>query len=72
MKMVTCINTCPLLTLQGRLGDVYDRKMFLILSYLMPAVGYVIIGSTSSFTLIILSRFINGERGTRRGMIIMY
>uniref|UniRef100_A0A1X7SN32 Major facilitator superfamily (MFS) profile domain-containing protein n=1 Tax=Amphimedon queenslandica TaxID=400682 RepID=A0A1X7SN32_AMPQE len=44
----------------GRLGDVYGRKKFMFLSYLMPGLSYLILGTTSSVHLLIVSRILNG------------
>ena len=52
---------------QGRLSDTFGRKPLLLLSYLIPALGYLGMGYSQTIFFLILSRIPVGEtgRGTR-------
>lgn len=67
MNYITSIslNTLVLLIVsfraQGKLSDTWGRKQLLVLAYVGPFFGYVIIGLTNSLVLFVLSRIIHGK-----------
>ena len=50
-----------LCVLQGKLSDTYGRKSFLLLSYIGPFVGYVLMGFSGSILVLVISRIPNGD-----------
>ena len=69
MRLVECGRSpipeyCVFLPAQGKLSDVYGRKNLLLLSYLIPALGYVTLAMATSYRslgLLLLSKLPTGE-----------
>ena len=54
------IHTFVFLCIQGKLSDTYGRKRLLLLSYIGPFLGYIVIGLSKSLVLLIISRILHG------------
>ena len=47
--------------MQGKVSDVHGRKEVLILSYIGPFFGYVVMGLSDSLVLLTISRVVHGK-----------